>query len=162
MFAGNLAEQAQHAAQIHVRIQAIADALKALNAEANIRFGFFSEAANSTGGYVAGALPGAGGMDAGGMIANPRKAYVVLHAEMALDSAYGAQAVKALAGAELSVVLTPFRHSLDCADVLLPIAPFTERDSLDLYRRLCTCSAFLFPDLFRKDWAPACRTHPSI
>jgi len=126
LFAGNLAEQAQHAAQIHVRIQAIADALKALNAEANIRFGFFSEAANSVGGYVAGVLPGAGGMDAASMIANPRKAYVVLHAEMALDSAYGAQAVKALAGAELSVVLTPFRHSLDCADVLLPIAPFTE------------------------------------
>ena len=126
LFAGNLAEQAQHAAQIHVRIQAIADALKALNAEANIRFGFFSEAANSIGGYVAGALPGAGGLDAGSMMANPRKAYVVLQAEMALDSAYGAQAVKALAGAELSVVLTPFRHSLDCADVLLPIAPFTE------------------------------------
>ncbi len=126
LFAGNLAEQSQHAAQIHVRIQAIADALKAVNAESNVRFGFFSEAANSIGGYVAGVLPGTGGMDARAMLASPRKAYVVLHAEIALDSAYGAQAVKALADAQLSVVLTPFRHSLDCADVLLPVAPFTE------------------------------------
>ena len=126
LFIGNLALQASDAAQILVRVQKIAQALKAANAEAKVRFGVFGEAANSVGGYAAQAVPGKGGLNARAMIEAPRKAYLVLHAEAALDTAYGAQAMKALAGAELSIVLTPFKHSLDCADVLLPVAPFTE------------------------------------
>ncbi len=126
LFIGNLAQQASDAAQILVRVQKIAQALKAANAEATVRFGFFGEAANSVGGYAVQAVPGKGGLNARAMIEAPRKAYVVLHAEAALDTAYGAQTVKALAGADLSIVLTPFKQSLDCADVLLPVAPFTE------------------------------------
>ena len=126
LFIGNLAQQSADAAQIQLRVQHIAQALEAANAEAHVRFGFFGEAANSVGGYAVQALPGKGGLNARAMIEAPRKAYVVLHAEAALDTAYGAQTVKALSGAELSVVLTPFKQSLDCADVLLPVAPFTE------------------------------------
>ena len=126
LFIGNLAQQASDAAQIAVRVQKIAQALKTANAEAQVRFGFFGEAANSVGGYAVQAVPGQGGMNARTMIETPRQAYVVLHAEAALDTAHGAQTVKALAAAQLSVVLTPFKQSLDCADVLLPVAPFTE------------------------------------
>ena len=126
LFIGNLAMQSADAAQIHLRVQKIADALRSGNAEAQVRFGFFGEAANSVGGHVVNAAPGRGGLTARAMFESPRKAYVVLHAEVALDTAYGAQAVKALAAADLSVVLTSFKHSLDCADVLLPVAPFTE------------------------------------
>ena len=126
LFIGNLAMQSADAAQIHLRVQKIADSLRSSNAEAQVRFGFFGEAANSVGGYVANAVPGQRGLTARAMFESPRKAYVVLHAEVALDTAYGAQAVRALAAAELSVVLTSFKHSLDCADVLLPVAPFTE------------------------------------
>jgi NADH-quinone oxidoreductase subunit G len=123
---GNLAVQTVDAAQIHARVQAVADALKAANGEAQVRFGFLGEAANSVGCQLVGALPGVSGMHAGAMMASPRKAYLVVHAEVALDTAYGAQAVKALQAADMSVVLTSFRQSLDCADVLLPVAPFTE------------------------------------
>ena len=126
LFIGNLAMQATDAAQIHARVQAIADTLTATNTEAQIRFGFFGEAANSVGGYLACAYPAASGLNARAMTDVPRKAYLVVHAEAALDTAYGAQTVKAMQGADMSVVLTSFKHSLDCADVLLPIAPFTE------------------------------------
>ncbi len=126
LFIGNWAQQSEHAAQIALRVQRISEALKLANVEAQVRFGFFGEAANSVGGHVVNALPGVGGLNAGAMIEAPRKAYVVLHAEPALDMAYGAQAVKALTDAELTVVLSPFKQSLDCADVLLPVAPFTE------------------------------------
>ena len=126
LFIGNLAQQSADAAQIHLRVQKIAAALKAANSEAQVRFGFFGEAANSVGGYIANALPKAGGLNASAMVDAPRKAYIVLHAEAALDTACGAQTIKALAAAEMTVVLTSFKHSLDCADVLLPVAPFTE------------------------------------
>ena len=126
LFIGNLAVQGVDAAQIRARVQAIADVLKDANGDAQVRFGFLGEAANTVGCQLAGALPGASGMNASAMLASPRKAYVVVHAEVALDTAYGAQAVKALQAAEMSVVLTSFRQSLDCADVLLPVAPFTE------------------------------------
>ena len=123
---GNLAGQAADAAQLHVRAQAIADKLKALNPDIDVSFGFLGEAANSVGGYLARAVPAAGGLNARAMLDTPCKAYIVLHAEPALDMACGAQAVRVLAGAEFTVMLSSFRHSLDCADVLLPVSPFTE------------------------------------
>ena len=123
---GNLAGQAADAAQLHARAQAIADKLKALNPDIDVSFGFLGEAANSVGGYLARAVPAADGLNARAMLDAPRKAYIVLHAEPALDMAHGAQAVKVLAGAEFTVMLSSFRHSLDCADVLLPVSPFTE------------------------------------
>ena len=126
LFLGNLATQTADAAQLHVRVQAIADKLSALNPEARVRFGFFGEAANTVGGSAVRAVPGAGGLSARAMIEKPLKAYVVLHAEPTLDMSDGALASKSLAAAEFTVLLTPFRHSLDCADVLLPVAPFTE------------------------------------
>ena len=126
LWIGNLAAQAADAAQIHARVQAIAARLRVLKSDAQIRVGFLGEAANSVGGYIAKALPGNGGKNARAMFEQPLNAYVLLHAEPALDTAYPAQALKALDAAEMVVVMSSFKHSLDVADVLLPISPFTE------------------------------------
>jgi len=93
--------------------------------------GFLTEAANSVGGYLACALPSAGGLNAAGMLGAGAgmtpKGFVLLHAEPELDTADPARARAALAAAEFVVVLSPFKHgAVDYADVLLPVAPFTE------------------------------------
>ncbi len=126
LFLGNFAVQAADAGQLHVRMQAIGDRLAGLNPDAVVRLGFFGEAANSVGASLVNALPGSVGKCARQMIEQPLKAYLVLNAEASLDMADGAKACASLAAAEMTVVFSAFRHSLDCADVLLPIAPFTE------------------------------------
>lgn len=89
--------------------------------------GFFGEAANSVGAQLVNCLPGAGGLNAGQMLSQPMKALLLLNLEPALDSANAAAATAALQGSGLVVALTPFKDAaVDNADVLLPIAPFTE------------------------------------
>lgn len=90
--------------------------------------GFIGEAANSVGGYLAGAVPTADGLNARAMIESARKAYVVLGAEPDLDFAHGAATLAALQTAQLVVAMSAFDSAAlrDVADVLLPIAPFTE------------------------------------
>jgi len=71
--------------------------------------------------------PGSGGLDAQAMLAAPRKAYLLLGTEPELDCADGAVALAAMKAAEFVVALSPFEHrALDYAEVILPIAPFTE------------------------------------
>jgi NADH-quinone oxidoreductase subunit G len=94
---------------------------------AGARFGFLTAGGNTVGGYLAGAVPGKGGKTAAAMLADPLKAYIVLHAEPLLDADNGAQAVAALRAAQFAVALTPYRSAAaDWADVMLPVAPFTE------------------------------------
>jgi len=94
---------------------------------AGARFGFLTEGGNTVGGYLADAVPRQGGLNARRMLAEPRKAYFVLHAEPLLDADNGAQAVQALKSAGLAVALTAYRSAAeDWADVMLPIAPFSE------------------------------------
>ena len=91
-------------------------------------FGFIGEAANSVGGYLAGAVPGEGGLNAAAMIEQGRKAYVLMNLEPDLDVANPAATMAALDAAQLVVALSAFDSpSLrQVADVLLPVAPFTE------------------------------------
>ena len=120
---GNYAIQHAEASQL----AALAQALAAITGAS---LGVLTEAANTVGGHVAGALPQRGGRDAqamlGGSGAEPRRAYVVVHAEPEFDCANPVAARAALQKADFVVVLSPFRHGLKYADVLLPIAPFTE------------------------------------
>jgi NADH-quinone oxidoreductase subunit G len=91
------------------------------------KLGFLTAGANTVGAYLAGAVPGKGGQSAAAMLAEPLKAYIVLHAEPLLDTDNGAQAVAALKAAEFVVALTAFASDArEWADVMLPIAPFTE------------------------------------
>ncbi|MDP1635262.1 MAG: NADH-quinone oxidoreductase subunit NuoG, partial [Gallionellaceae bacterium] len=120
---GNFAQQHPQAAQLAVLAEQIA-------ALCGGKFGFLGEAANSVGGYLAGAVPfGAGtqGLNAAQMIASPRKAYVLLNAEPELDMHDPQQAMLAMKAADFVVALSAFKHgAMEYAKVLLPIVPFTE------------------------------------
>jgi NADH-quinone oxidoreductase subunit G len=117
---GATAQQHPQAAQLHALAQALSEALGA-------KLGFLGEAANSVGGYVAGCVPGPGGLGAAAMLAEPRKAYLVVNVEPELDTCNPRQAMRAMADAELVVALTPYAgRAIDYADVLLPSVPFTE------------------------------------
>lgn len=120
---GNFAQQHPQATQIAMlagQIAMLADA----------KFGFLGEAANSVGACLAGAVPyaaGTAGMNAAQMLFAPRKAYVLLNAEPELDMHDPQLAMKAMYAADMVVAMSAFKHhATEYADVLLPIAPFTE------------------------------------
>jgi NADH-quinone oxidoreductase subunit G len=89
--------------------------------------GYLVEAANTVGAQLVNALPGQGGLNAGQMLTQSMKALLLLDVEPALDAADAAAARAAMNGAGLVVALTSFEDAMvDNADVLLPIAPFSE------------------------------------
>ncbi|AOJ38585.1 NADH dehydrogenase [Burkholderia lata] len=116
---GNVAVRHPEFAKLHAVAKWIAD-------NTGATFGFLTEAANTVGAHVVGALPGEGGLNAREAFTQPRKGYVLLNVEPEFDTADPAQALAALNQAEMVVVMSPFKHGLDYADVLLPVAPFTE------------------------------------
>jgi NADH-quinone oxidoreductase subunit G len=103
---GNFAQQHPQAAQIHAAAQAL-----------GFKVGFLGEAANSVGGYVA-------GLPAGGNVGDvlKKEALLIFNAEPELDLANPS----ALGKPKFTVIMSPWKHSLQLADVLLPIAPFSE------------------------------------
>jgi NADH-quinone oxidoreductase subunit G len=117
---GNFAQQHGKAGTLAVLAQQLASALSGT-------CGFLGEAANSVGGYVAKAVPNAG-LNAGSMLAQARKAYVLMGVEPELDCANGAEALAAMRQAASVIVMSPFKSAaaLEYADVLLPVAPFSE------------------------------------
>ena len=71
--------------------------------------------------------PGASaGLNARAMLAEPRQAYIVLGVEPEFDCANPVAARAALEKADFVVVMSPFAHGMQYADVLLPVSPFTE------------------------------------
>jgi NADH-quinone oxidoreductase subunit G len=119
VFLGNFAAQHAAAAQLAALAQALAEICGAT-------LGVLTEAANTVGGYVARALPQSDGKNAQTMLAEPRKAYLLMHVEPEFDCANPVAARAALEKADLVVVMSPFKHGTAYADVLLPVAPFTE------------------------------------
>ena len=115
---GNAAAQHPQASQLHALAQWIAT-------NTNAQFGYLTEAANTVGGYLAKALPVNRNL-AVAQFTQAKKAYVLLNVEPELDCANPQLARSALEKAEMVVVMSPYRHGMDYADVLLPIAPFTE------------------------------------
>ena len=109
---GAVAQNHPAAAQLHQLAAAIAEATGA-------KLGFLSPSANSVGAQIVNAQSGALAQDA--------KGYLLLGVEPGLDAHDGGQAIKALDQAEFVVALTAFKgRVMDYADVLLPIAPFSE------------------------------------
>jgi NADH-quinone oxidoreductase subunit G len=88
--------------------------------------GYLTEAANTVGAQLAGALPGADGLNAAQMLSGELKAVFLLNNEPVHDSAAGVAAAQNLDKAEMVVTLSPFKANMDFSDVILPIAPFTE------------------------------------
>ncbi len=118
IFLGNAAAQHPQASQLHALAQWIA-------AQTDARFGYLTEAANTIGAYLANARPSGSG-NAHSLVAQARKAYVLLHTEPELDCADPRTAHAAVNQAEMVVVMSPFKHAMAFADVLLPVSPFTE------------------------------------
>jgi NADH-quinone oxidoreductase subunit G len=83
--------------------------------------GYLTEAANTVGAQLVGAVPQKGGKNAAQMLSGGLRAAILLNTEPKFDSAQLAD-IKA----DMVVTLSPFKANMDCSDVLLPIAPFTE------------------------------------
>jgi NADH-quinone oxidoreductase subunit G len=101
------------------------------------RIGYLPEAGNTAGAWIAGAVPhrvtGGGSPDQAGlnthqMLTDGLKGYVLLNVEPDIEAAYPAQARQTLLNSEFTVALSNFGspNIKEYADVILPIAPFTE------------------------------------
>jgi NADH-quinone oxidoreductase subunit G len=121
IFLGNAAVQHPRHAQLLRLAQAIAQA-------SGGRLGVLTEAANTVGAWLAGAVPDAGALDARAMVEQPRSLYVLLNNEPQLDHGLPVLARAALAGAQSVIALTAWQSPelMEVADCLLPITPFTE------------------------------------
>lgn len=120
VFLGNMAVSSDQASVIMANASVLAKTLGAT-------LGFLTAGGNTVGGYLAGATPVNGGLTAEQMLAQSLRAYFVLNTEPGLDSDLGARAVETLKGSTLAVAMTPYKSAAqDWADVMLPIAPFTE------------------------------------
>jgi NADH-quinone oxidoreductase subunit G len=117
---GNAAAQHPQASQLLALSQWIGE-------HTGASVGYLSEAANTVGAQLVGAVPGAGGLNAGQMLTQGMKALLLLNVEPELDAANPPAARAALQRSGLVVALTHFKDAVvENADVLLPIAPFTE------------------------------------
>jgi NADH-quinone oxidoreductase subunit G len=128
VFLGNMAQHHPTYAQIHALAQEVARL-------AGASFGVLGEAANSVGAVAVGAIPGRGalgqpavsGLNARQMLEKPLSAYLLLGVEAELDTHDPVTAMASINAADFVVVMSPYKgKSLDYADVLLPIAPWTE------------------------------------
>ncbi|HQS81815.1 MAG TPA: NADH-quinone oxidoreductase subunit NuoG [Thiobacillus sp.] len=128
VFLGNMAQHHSSYGQIHALAQEVSKL-------AGASFGVLGEAANSVGAVAVGAIPGCGplgqpavkGLNAQQMLANPMRAYLLLGVEAELDTHDPVSSMASINAAEFVVVMSPYKgKSLDYADVLLPIAPWTE------------------------------------
>ena len=115
-----------NAAAHHPRAAALLAVANWIAEQTGSTVGYLGEAANTVGAQLVGAVPHTDGMDAAAMLAGGLKAVFLMQVEPGQDSAGGANAVAQIAKAQMVVSLSPFKANLDCADVLLPIAPFTE------------------------------------
>ena len=117
---GNAAAQHPQASRLFTIARSIAE-------QTGASVGWLTDGANAVGAQLVDALPIKGGRNAARMLDGSLKAALLLNLEPALDFAAGGAAVAALRKSELVVAMTSFADAAtDCADVLLPIAPFTE------------------------------------
>ncbi|RFO98279.1 NADH-quinone oxidoreductase subunit G [Rhodoferax lacus] len=115
-----------NAAAHHAKASSLLALANWIASETGATVGYLTEAANTVGAQIAGALPGMDGLNAGQMLSGGLKAAILLNTEPVLDSAAGEQAAMALDKADMVVTLSPFKANMAFSDVLLPIAPFTE------------------------------------
>ncbi len=117
-----------NAATQHPQAAALLGLARWIAEQTGASFGVLGEAANSVGAQLVGAQPAADGLTAAAMLGHaPRKALLLLNTEPVLDGADAAAARAALSAAQMVVSLSPFADANTAfADVLLPIAPFSE------------------------------------
>ena len=91
-----------------------------LGGQTGATVGYLTEAANTVGAKLVGAVPGRSGLNAAQMLGGGLKAALLLNCEPGQDTSVPMQ------GCDMVVTLSPFKANLDISDVLLPIAPFSE------------------------------------
>jgi len=120
IFLGNMALSAPRFTEMYSLAEAIGGVSGA-------KGGILPSAANSTGMHLLGVMPSATGMHARAMLEVPRKAFMLLNIEPELDCQHAALARTAMEKSDCVVALTAYKsQALENANVLLPIAPFTE------------------------------------
>ena len=115
-----------NAAAHHAHASSLLALVNWIGAQTGASVGYLTEAANTVGAQLAGAMPQGKGLNAGQMLDGQLKAVVLLNTEPEFDSAPGAKANASLNAAQMVVTLSPFKANMSFSDVLLPIAPFTE------------------------------------
>lgn len=117
---GNFAQHHPDASTLHVLSQEIARLSGAA-------LGFIGEAANSVGADIVSANSSVGVLHGAQMARKPLQACILLGVEPELDCAAPVTMANALKAAEFVVALSAFQtFAIDYANVILPIAPFTE------------------------------------
>ena len=120
VFLGALALRHEQASLLHRAAEWIA-------AQTGAVLGCLTEGANATGAMLAGACPGpASGVSMNDIASDSSKAFLLLHTEPELEAANPPRMMAALKQAEMVVAISPFKQSMDYADVLLPVAAFAE------------------------------------
>lgn len=134
IFLGAFSLNHPHASYIRAQVRKIAELTK-------VRIGVFTEGANASGGYLAGAIPhrGPAGADIKGprgfaakemLVDKPVRAYFILGFEPEFDTVFPGPAMQSLRAADLCVCITSFVTDAmkRYADVILPMTPFTENE----------------------------------
>ncbi len=115
-----------NAAAHHVNASSLLALANWIGEQTGATVGYLTEAANTVGAQLAGALPGEDGLNAAQMLNGELKAVILLNNEPEFDSAMGSRASAAINAAQMVVTLSSFKANMGFSDVLLPIAPFTE------------------------------------
>jgi len=112
-------------AQSHPDYSLLCSLASALAKVTNANLGVIPAAANSVGAAVASATSSKG---LNALLEHPHKGYLLLGIEPGRDFGNPAQAQAALAGADTVVAVSAYRSPCldECADILLPMAVFTE------------------------------------
>ena len=113
-----------NAAAHHAQADALLALANFIAEHSGASVGYLTEAANTVGAQLVGAMPQAQGKNAAQIVqgaAAGLKAVILLNNEPEFDSA-AAQGVEA----DMVVTLSPFKANMAFSDVLLPIAPFSE------------------------------------
>lgn len=121
----------------HPRYSTLQALSKAVAANTDSKLGYFAEAANTTGAWLAGAVPHrveAGlksasiGLNAGEMLSHAKKVYVLLDVELERDSDNPQQAKAVLNQADTVIAISPYANEnlLAAADIILPSAAYSE------------------------------------
>jgi NADH-quinone oxidoreductase subunit G len=114
-----------HYAQQHPDFSVLLAMAQEIGRVTGAAVGVLPEGANAVGAHLVGAKPKQQGLDARGMVASPRRGYLVAGVEAELDM--GPEALAAIERSEFSVVMSAYRNATtDRAHVMLPIAPFSE------------------------------------
>ena len=115
-----------NAAAHHAKASSLLALANWIGQQTGATVGYLTQAANTVGAQIAGAVPGLNGLNASQMLGGGLKALLLLNNEPEFDSTAGADAPVNLAHTEMVVTFSPFKSNMAFSDVLLPISPFTE------------------------------------